>query len=130
MPRTKKAVQSRRRRKKVLRAAKGYVGSKHRLYRTALESVRRALAYAYRDRRAKKRDMRSLWVMRINAAARVQGIGYGRLMDGLHKAGVTIDRRILSELAVNDEAAFAEVVNKAKEALELAYGSTAGSEEG
>jgi large subunit ribosomal protein L20 len=74
--------------------------------------------------------MRSLWVMRINAAARMQGIGYGRLMDGLHKAGVVIDRRILSELAVNDESAFAEIVNKAKEALEQAYGSAAGSEKG
>jgi len=123
MPRTKKAVQSRRRRKKILKAAKGYVGSKHRLYRTALESVRRALAYAYRDRRVKKRDMRSLWISRINAAARTNGIGYGRLMDGLQKAGVAIDRRILADLAVNDEAAFSEVVATAKQALEKAYGS-------
>ena len=123
MPRTKSSVQSRRRRKKVLKAAKGYVGSKHRLYRTALESVRRALAYAYRDRRAKKRDMRSLWIMRINAAARMNGMGYGRLMDGLRKAGVAIDRKILADLAVNDEAAFKEVVQTAKGALEKAYGS-------
>ncbi len=123
MPRIKKAVKSRRRRKKVLKAAKGYVGSKHRLYRTALESVRRALAYAYRDRRVKKRDMRSLWIMRINAAARIQGIGYGRLIDGLQKAGVAIDRRILADLAVNDQAAFGEIVNKAKQALEQTYGS-------
>ncbi len=123
MPRTKRAVQSKRRRKKVLRAAKGYVGSKHRLYRTALESVRRALAYAYRDRRAKKREMRSLWITRINAAARMHGIGYGRLMDGLQKAGVAIDRRMLADIAVSDEAAFGEIVNKAKEALESAYGS-------
>jgi large subunit ribosomal protein L20 len=123
MPRTKSSVQSRRRRKKVLKAAKGYVGSKHRLYRTALESVRRALAYAYRDRRTKKRDMRSLWIMRINAAARMNGMGYGRLMDGLRKAGVAIDRKILADLAVNDEAAFKEVVQTAKGALEKAYGS-------
>ncbi len=123
MPRTKSSVQSRRRRKKVLKAAKGYVGSKHRLYRTALESVRRALAYAYRDRRTKKRDMRSLWIVRINAAARMNGIGYGRLMDGLRKAGVAIDRKILADLAVNDEAAFKEVVQTAKGALEKAYGS-------
>ncbi len=123
MPRTKKAVQSRRRRKKVLKAAKGYVGSKHRLYRTALESVRRSLAYAYRDRRAKKREMRALWIARINAAARLNGIGYGRLIDGLQKAGVAIDRKILADLAVNDEAAFTEIVSKAKQALEQAYGS-------
>jgi large subunit ribosomal protein L20 len=123
MPRTKSSVRSRRKRKKVLKAAKGYVGSKHRLYRTALESMRRALAYAYRDRRTKKRDMRSLWIMRINAAARMNGMGYGRLMDGLRKAGVAIDRKILADLAVNDQAAFKEVVQTAKGALEKVYGS-------
>jgi large subunit ribosomal protein L20 len=123
MPRTKSSVRSRRRRKKVLKAAKGYVGSKHRLYRTALESIRRGLAYAYRDRRTKKRDMRSLWIVRINAAARMNGMGYGRLMDGLRKAGVAIDRKILADLAVNDEAGFREVVQTAKGALEKAYGS-------
>jgi large subunit ribosomal protein L20 len=123
MGRTRKTVDSRRRRKKVLRAAKGYVGSKHRLYRTALESVRRSLAYAYRDRRAKKREMRSLWIARINAAARLNDIGYGRLMDGIRKAGIEIDRKMLADLAVNDEAAFREIVSKAREALEKAYGS-------
>ncbi len=123
MARTKKSVESRKRRKKILKAAKGYVGSKHRLYRTALESVRRALAYAYRDRRVKKRDMRSLWIVRINAAARLNDIGYGRLMDGIHKAGIEIDRRMLADLAVNDEEAFREIVGKAREALEKAYGS-------
>jgi large subunit ribosomal protein L20 len=123
MPRTKNSVASRRRRKKVLKAARGQVGSKHKLYRTALESMRRALAYAYRDRRTKKRDMRSLWIMRINAAARVNGMGYGRLMDGLRKAGVAIDRKILADLAVNDEAAFKQVVQTAKGALDKAYGS-------
>lgn len=106
-----------------MKAAKGYVGSKHRLYRTALETVKRAMVYAYRDRRTRKRDMRSLWVIRINAAARLNGIGYGRLMDGLHKAGVTMDRKILADLALNDEVAFKEVVAKAKQALEKAYGS-------
>jgi len=106
-----------------MKAAKGYVGSKHRLYRTALETVKRALVYAYRDRRTRKRDMRSLWIVRINAAARINGMSYGRLMDGLHKAGVTMDRRILADLAVNDQAAFNEVVAKAKQALEKAYGS-------
>ncbi len=123
MARTKKSVESRKRRKKILKAAKGFVGSKHRLYRTALESVRRSLVYAYRDRRAKKRDMRSLWIMRINAAARLNDIGYGRLMDGIHKAGIEIDRRMLADLAVNDEEAFREIVGKAREALEKAYGS-------
>jgi large subunit ribosomal protein L20 len=123
MARTRKPVDSRRRRKKVLKAAKGYVGSKHRLYRTALESVRRSLAYAYRDRRAKKREMRSLWIARINAAARLNDIGYGRLMDGIHKAGIEIDRRMLADLAVHDEEAFREIVGKARVALEKAYGS-------
>jgi large subunit ribosomal protein L20 len=122
MPRSRKPVQSRRRRKKVLKAARGYVGSKHRLYRSALESVRRALVYAHRDRRTRKRDMRSLWITRINAAARLNGISYGRLMDGLAKAGVAIDRRILADLAVSDDAAFAQIVNKAKDALEKVYG--------
>ncbi len=123
MPRTKSSVQSRRRRKKVLKAAKGYVGSKHRLYRTALEGMRRSLSYAYRDRRTKKRDMRSLWIMRINAAARMNGMAYGRLMDGLRKAGVAIDRKILADLAVHDDVAFKEVVLTAKGALDKAYGS-------
>jgi large subunit ribosomal protein L20 len=123
MARTKRSVESRRRRKKILKAARGYVGSKHRLYRTALESVRRSLAYAYRDRRAKKREMRSLWIARINAAARLNDIGYGRLMDGIHKAGIEIDRRMLADLALNDEAAFSEIVGKARKALEKAYGS-------
>jgi large subunit ribosomal protein L20 len=123
MSRSRKPVDSRRRRKKVLRAAKGYVGSKRRLYRTALEGMRRSLSYAYRDRRAKKRDMRALWITRINAAARLNHIGYGRLMDGIHKAGIEIDRKMLADLAVNDQAAFSAVVNKAREALEKAYGS-------
>jgi large subunit ribosomal protein L20 len=123
MARHRKPVQSRRRRKKTLRAARGYVGSKHRLYRTALESVRRALAYAYRDRRTKKREMRSLWIARINAAARLNDLSYGRLMDGMRKAGIEIDRRMLADLAVSDEAAFRQIAGKAKEALEKAYGS-------
>jgi len=123
MARAKRVVQSRRRRRKILKAAKGYVGSKHRLYRTALETVKRAWVYAYRDRRTRKRDMRSLWIVRINAAARLNGIGYGRLMDGLDKAGIAVDRRILADLALNDEAAFEKVVAQAKQALEKAYGS-------
>jgi large subunit ribosomal protein L20 len=123
MSRARKQVDSRKRRKKILRASKGYVGSKRRLYRTALEGMRRALAYAYRDRRTKKRVMRSLWITRINAAARLNEISYGRLMDGIHKAGIGIDRRMLADLAVNDDEAFREIVGKAREALEKAYGS-------
>jgi large subunit ribosomal protein L20 len=123
MPRSRKPVDSRRRRKKILSAAKGYIGSKRRLYRTALEGMRRSLSYAYRDRRAKKRDMRAFWITRINAAARLNNIGYGRLMDGIHKAGIEIDRKMLADLAVNDQAAFTAVVDKAREALEKAYGS-------
>lgn len=123
MSRAKRVVQSRRRRRKVLKAAKGYVGSKHRLYRTALETVKRAWVYAYRDRRTRKREMRSLWITRINAAARLHGMGYGRLMDGLDKAGIAVDRRILADLALNDDAAFKEFVMQARQALERAYGS-------
>jgi large subunit ribosomal protein L20 len=123
MARTRKPVESRRRRKKILKATKGYVGSRRRLYRTALEGLRRSLVYAYRDRRSKKREMRSLWIARINAAARLNDIGYGRLMDGINKAGIEIDRRMLADIAVNDEEAFREIVGKAREALEKAYGS-------
>jgi large subunit ribosomal protein L20 len=123
MSRARKPVDSRRRKKKILSASRGYIGSKRRLYRTALEGMRRALSYAYRDRRAKKRDMRSLWIVRINAAARLNNIGYGRLMDGIRKAGIEIDRRMLADLAVNDLAAFGAIADRAKEALEKAYGS-------
>ena len=123
MPRAKTVPAGRRRRRKTMKAVKGFRGGRHRLYRTARETLMRSLQYAYRDRRRKKRDFRELWISRINAAARVNGIGYGRLMDGLQKAGVAIDRRILADLAVNDEAAFQEIVNKAKQALEKTYGS-------
>ena len=123
MPRTKNTVAARAKRKKILKAAKGYRGGRGVLYRTARETVERAMVFAYRDRRRKKRDFRKLWIARINAAARLHDIGYGRLMDGLRKAGVAMDRRILADLAANDEAAFGEIVNKAKQALEKAYGS-------
>ena len=94
--------------------AKGYVGGRRRLYRTAVDAVHRALAYAYRDRRAKKGDFRRLWISRINAAARIHGISYSRLMDALRKAHVELDRKILADLAVNDPGAFSKIVEMAK----------------
>lgn len=116
MPRVKKAVKSRQRRKKILDMAKGYRGGRSKLLRTAKETVQRALVYAYRDRKARKRDFRSLWIMRINAAARRHGMSYGRFMDGLKKAQVALDRKVLAGLAVHDPNAFAKLVALAKEA--------------
>jgi len=115
MPRVKKAVASRQRRKKVLKAAKGYRGGRSKLYRTARESVNRALAYAYRGRKLRKRDMRRLWIARINAAARLNGLSYSKLIKGLKGAQIALDRKILAELAVNDAQVFAEIVRLAKE---------------
>lgn len=114
MPRAKGGVKTRRRHKKILKKAKGYVGGRHRLYRTARETVLRAGAFAYRDRRAKKRRFRSLWIIRINAAARALGISYGAFMNGLKKAGIALDRKILAELAVTDPAAFAKLAETAR----------------
>ncbi len=118
MTRVKKSVASRRRRKRVLKQAKGYRGARSKLYRTATEAVDRALKYAYRDRRTRKRDFRGLWIARINAAARLHGISYSRLIDGIKKAGITIDRKILAELAVSDQQAFSKVVEEAQRSLE------------
>lgn len=117
MPRTKGGYTTRQRRNKVLKAAKGYWGGKRRLYRSATEAVDRALKYAYRDRRARKRDFRRLWITRINAAARLNDLSYSRMMNGLNKAGIEINRKILSELAATDEAAFARLADLAKEHL-------------
>ncbi|MBI2461902.1 MAG: 50S ribosomal protein L20 [Candidatus Rokubacteria bacterium] len=117
MPRTKGGPKTRRRRKKVLKEAKGAWGGRHRLYRTAEETVLRAGAFAYRDRRAKKREFRSLWIVRINAAARAAGLTYSRLMTGLKRAGVALDRKVLAELAVSDPAAFAKLAQTAKAKL-------------
>jgi large subunit ribosomal protein L20 len=114
MPRVKGGPKSRRRRKKVLKQAKGYVGGRRRLFETAKETVLRAGAFAYRDRRQKKRRFRSLWIIRINAAARTLGLSYSALMNGLKKAGVTLDRKILADLAVKDPAAFAQLAETAK----------------
>jgi len=114
MPRAKGGVKTRRRHKKVLKKAKGYVGGRHRLYRTAKETVLRAGAFAYRDRRAKKRQFRSLWIIRINAAARALGLSYSAFMNGLKRAGITLDRKILAELAVADPGAFAKLAETAR----------------
>lgn len=114
MPRAKGGPKTRQRRKKVLKKAKGYVGGRRRLFRTAKETVLRAGAFAYRDRRQKKRRFRSLWIIRINAAARALGLSYTAFMNGLKKAGVTLDRKILAELAVKDQAAFAKLVETAR----------------
>lgn len=114
MPRAKGGPKTRQRRKKVLKQAKGYVGGRRRLFRTAKETVLRAGAFAYRDRRQKKRRFRSLWIIRINAAARALGLSYTAFMNGLKKAGVTLDRKVLAELAVKDQAAFARLVETAR----------------
>ena len=117
MPRVKGGVVSRKRRKRVLKLAKGYFGSKHTLYKTANEQVMKSLQYAYRDRRQKKRDFRKLWITRINAAARMNGLSYSKLMHGLKLAGIEVNRKMLADLAVSDAAAFATLANTAKEAI-------------
>jgi large subunit ribosomal protein L20 len=116
MPRVKRGVTARRRHKKVLKLTKGHRGTKHSLYRRAHESMLKALSYSYRHRRERKRDLRQLWIVRINAAARLGGLSYSRFIDGLNRAGVAINRKMLSELAVNDPAAFSKLVEIAKEA--------------
>ena len=117
MARVKRGVTAHRRHKKIRDLAKGYYGAKHRWFRTANEAVMHAGQYAYRDRRNKKRAIRRLWIVRINAAARINGLSYSVLIDGLNKAGIVIDRKALSDLAIVDAAAFAKVVDAAKAAL-------------
>ncbi|MCR2821923.1 50S ribosomal protein L20 [Lederbergia panacisoli] len=117
MPRVKGGTVTRRRRKKVLKLAKGYYGSKHRLFKVANQQVMKSYMYAYRDRRNKKRDFRKLWITRINAAARMNGLSYSRLMHGLKVAGIEVNRKMLADLAVSDQQAFAELANKAKASL-------------
>jgi large subunit ribosomal protein L20 len=114
MPRTKGGFKTRRRRNRVLKQAEGYWGKRKSCYRSAQEAVDRALAYSYRDRRNRKREFRNLWVVRINAAARLAGLSYSRLMGGLRKAGVSVDRKILADLAVRDAAAFNALADLAK----------------
>ncbi|AIF43245.1 50S ribosomal protein L20 [Virgibacillus sp. SK37] len=117
MPRVKGGTVTRQRRKRVLKLAKGYYGSKRTLFKTAKQQVIKSGQYAYRDRRQKKRDFRKLWISRINAAARLNDISYSKLMHGLKVAGVDINRKMLSDLAINDEKAFAQLVEKAKTAV-------------
>jgi large subunit ribosomal protein L20 len=117
MPRVKRAVHARKKRAKLLGQAKGYYGRKKSSYRFAREQVEHSLAYAYRDRKAKKRTFRSLWIVRINAAARANGLSYNRFMAGVRKAGIELDRKSLADLAVSDPTAFALVAERAKAAL-------------
>ena len=114
MPRVKGGTVTRQRRKKVIKLAKGYYGSKHTLYKVANQQVMKSLMYAFRDRRQKKRDFRKLWITRINAAARMNGLSYSRLMHGLKFAGIEVNRKMLADLAVHDEKAFAELATVAK----------------
>lgn len=117
MPRVKRGTKRRHRRKKILKLAKGFYIGKSKLYRIAQQAVDKSLGSAYRDRRRRKRDFRSLWVQRINAAARQNGVSYSRLISGLAKAGVTLDRKVLADLAVADPAAFTALAQTAKTAL-------------
>jgi len=116
MPRVRRGNKRRLKRKKILRRAKGYYLAKSKLYRIAREQVQRSLRFAYRDRRAKKRDFRRLWIVRINAAARIHDMSYSKLMHGLKVAGVALDRKLLADLAVSDPAAFGQVVAAAQKA--------------
>jgi large subunit ribosomal protein L20 len=117
MPRVKRGVQARAKHKKVLAKAKGYYGARSRVYRVANQAVIKAGQYAYRDRRVKKRNFRSLWIVRINAAARECGLSYSRMINGLSKAEIDIDRKVLADLAVHDMTAFSALAEKAKQAL-------------
>ena len=117
MPRVKRAVSAHKKRRTVLNRAKGYYGAKSRSYRAAKEQVQHSLQYMYRDRRNKKREIRRLWITRINAAARINGMSYSVLMNGLKKAGVQLDRKVLSDMAINDPAAFTAITEVDKKAL-------------
>ena len=117
MARIKGAVNAHKKRRKIMKLAKGYYGSKSKQYRAASEQVRRSLRYAYIGRKLRKRDFRSLWIARINAAARINGLSYSVFMNGLKKAGVELDRKVLADMAVNDAPAFAAIVEIAKAAL-------------
>ena len=117
MARVKGGTVARKRRKKILKLAKGYYGSKHRLYKTANEQVMRSLQYAYRDRRQRKRDFRKLWITRINAAARMNGLSYSKFMHGLKLAGIDMNRKMLAQIAISDAAAFTAIADQAKAAM-------------
>ncbi|HEX9265218.1 MAG TPA: 50S ribosomal protein L20 [Candidatus Binatia bacterium] len=117
MPRAKGGSKSRQRRKKIMKLAKGYVGGRGRLYRSARETVERALTFAYRDRRVKKRTFRGLWITRIGAAAKINGLSYSQLIKGLKQAGVELDRKVLAEIAIADMSGFGQLVQTAKSHL-------------
>jgi len=117
MPRVKGGIVSRRRRKRVLKMAKGYFGSKHALYKTANEQVMKSLSYAYRDRRQRKRDFRKLWIARINAGARLNGLSYNQFMYGLKQANIDINRKMLADIAINDNMTFTTICNTVKKQL-------------
>ena len=117
MPRVKRGVTAHARHKKVLQKAKGYYGARSRVYRVAKQAVTKAAQYAYRDRRQRKRQFRALWFVRINAAAHESGLSYSRFINGLKKAAIEVDRKVLADLAVRDKAAFAALAEKAKAAL-------------
>ena len=117
MARVKRAVNAKKKRRTTLERAKGYYGAKSRSYRAAKEQVQHSLQYQYRDRRNKQREIRRLWITRINAGARLNGLSYSRFMDGLNKAGIVLDRKVLSDMAINDPQAFAALVEAAKKAL-------------
>jgi len=117
MPRVKRGVTAHKRHKKVLKQAKGYYGARSKIYRVAKQAVIKAGQYAYRDRRQKKRQFRSLWIQRINAAARVNDLSYSRFINGLSKAGIEVDRKMLADIAVHDMPAFSQLAEKAKAAL-------------
>ncbi|HXF07001.1 MAG TPA: 50S ribosomal protein L20 [Candidatus Acidoferrales bacterium] len=117
MPRVKRGVTASARHRKVLDKAKGYYGARSRVYRVAKQAVIKAGQYAYRDRRVRKRDFRSLWIVRINAAARECGLSYSRMIHGLHTAGIQVDRKVLADLAVNDKPGFARLAEQAKAGL-------------
>ncbi len=118
MPRSTNAVASRKRRKRVIKAAKGYRGFRSKLYRYAKDAVRKAMVYNYRDRKNRKRMFRRLWILRINAATRPHGLTYSRFTEGLKAAGIEMDRKVMSDLAIKDEAAFLTLIQQAKQALE------------
>lgn len=120
MPRVKRGVTARARHKKVLAKAKGYYGARSRVYRVAKQAVIKAAQYAYRDRKNRKREFRALWIVRVNAAARLHGMSYSTFMNGLKKASIEIDRKMLSEIAIHDAAAFTALVEQAKAGLAIA----------
>ena len=117
MPRVKRGVMTRKRHRRIITRAKGYWGARHRWYTQAHEAVMHAAQYAYRDRRVRKREFRKLWIARINAACRAQGVSYSRLINGLTRAGITVDRKVMADLAVKDPAAFTTLVQQANQAL-------------